>query len=114
MPSGWSAMLMTMFVVGLNAPSLPLLPLFTCASAAEALHKTPIANSATRTFILILIVNPLLGFECNSRKKWNPKVADRSDYWISHRSRLRDLRSFRFKMQEQNKSLWGVFSSWHS
>src|ERR1035437_11108558 len=35
MPFGWSAMLMTVFVVGLNAPSLPLLPLFTCACAAR-------------------------------------------------------------------------------
>ena len=29
-------MLMTMLVVGLNAPSLPLLPLFTCACVAAA------------------------------------------------------------------------------
>ena len=27
--------MMTIFVVGLNAPSLPLLPLFTCACAAS-------------------------------------------------------------------------------
>jgi hypothetical protein len=39
MPFGWLAMLMTVFVAGLNAPSLPLLPLFTCAFAPRT--RTP-------------------------------------------------------------------------
>jgi hypothetical protein len=47
-------MLMTVFVVGLNAPSLPLLPLFTCAAQTiGSKTATKIGPNAENRFVFI-------------------------------------------------------------
>jgi hypothetical protein len=51
-------MLMTMFVVGLNAPSLPLLPLFTCAQQATGSQHPKTSAGVSVITRLIFIYFP--------------------------------------------------------
>jgi len=57
---------MTVFVVGLNAPSLPLLPLFTCACAARHKSSSKIVGPVRKMIRASFIEKSLFGLQTSA------------------------------------------------